>query len=112
MVLALVLKRTAFVMMGQLNSVKANYAESFLLVAVLACFLGGVDPFGGVGTVIGMVLSVTVLQVISTGVNLMRMDPFFIRSMWGLIIIIVIAVNHFSGKIQEQRRLRELQGSG
>ena len=103
---------TAFIMMGQLNSVKANYAESFLLVAVLACFLGGIDPFGGVGTVIGMALSVTVLQVISTGVNLLRMDPFFIRSMWGLIIIIVIAVNHFSGKIQEQRRLRQLQGSG
>ena len=38
---------TAFIMMGQLNSVKANYAESYLLVAVLACFLGGVDPFGG-----------------------------------------------------------------
>lgn len=103
---------TAFVMMGQLNSVKANYAESFLLVAVLACFLGGTDPFGGVGTVWGMVISVAILQVISTGVNLLRMDPFFIRSMWGMIIIIVIAVNHFSDRYRERQRLRELRAGG
>ncbi len=103
---------TAFVMMGQLNSVKANYAESFLLVAVLACFLGGIDPFGGVGTVSGMVLSVVILQVISTGVNLLRMDPFFIRSMWGLIIILVITVNHFTSRVREQRQLQTLQGGG
>jgi simple sugar transport system permease protein len=38
-----------FITMGQLNSVKANYTESYLLVAVLACFLGGIDPFGGTG---------------------------------------------------------------
>lgn len=103
---------TAFVMMGQLNSVKANYAESFLLVAVLACFLGGTNPFGGVGTVSGMVISVVILQVISTGFNLMRMDPFFIRAMWGLIIIIVIAVNHFTAEIRERRRLRDLRAGG
>ncbi|MFW5785798.1 MAG: ABC transporter permease [bacterium] len=103
---------TAFIMMGQLNSVKANYAESFLLVAVLACFLGGIDPFGGVGTVSGMVLSVVILQVISTGVNLLRLDPFFIRSMWGFIIIIVIAVNHFAGRMRERRQLQRLSGGG
>jgi simple sugar transport system permease protein len=97
---------TAFIMMGQLNSVKANYAESFLLVAVLACFLGGVDPFGGVGRLSGMVLAVVILQLVSTGVNLLRMDPFFIQAMWGFIIIALIAVNHFSARWRESHRLR------
>jgi len=93
-------------MMGQLNSVKANYAESYLLVAVLACFLGGVDPFGGIGELSGMVLSVISLQLISTGVTLLRMDPFFIQAMWGLIIIALIMVNHFGKQIRESRRIR------
>ncbi len=75
---------TAFVMMGQLNSVKANYAESYLLVSVLACFLGGVDPIGGGGTLSGMVLAVVILQVVSTGVNLLRVDPFFVQAHVGL----------------------------
>lgn len=97
---------TAFIMMGQLNSVKANYAESYLLVSVLACFLGGVDPFGGGGKLSGMVLSVVVLQLVSTGVNLLRMDPFFIRAMWGFIIILLVGVNFFSARFREHRRLR------
>ena len=96
---------TAFIMMGQLNSVKANYAESYLLVAVLACFLGGVDPFGGGGKLSGMVLSVVVLQLVSTGVNLLRMDPFFVRAMWGFIIIVLVGVNFLTARVRERRRL-------
>lgn len=98
---------TAYVMMGQLNSVKANYAESYLLVAVLACFLGGINPFGGKGTLSGLVISVAILQVIATGLNLFRVDPFFVRAMWGFIIIVVIAANHFGGVLRERRRLAE-----
>jgi simple sugar transport system permease protein len=97
---------TAFIMMGQLNSVKANYAESYLLVAVLACFLGGVDPFGGAGKLSGMVLAVVILQLISTGVNLLRMDPFFIQAMWGFIIIVLVGVNFWSARAREARRMR------
>jgi simple sugar transport system permease protein len=100
---------TSFIMTGQLNSVKANYAETYLLVAVLACFLGGIDPFGGTGRLSGMVLSVIILQLISTGVNLLRMDPFFIQAMWGLIILVVIAANFFGARLREGRRLRALQ---
>ena len=96
---------TAFVMMGQLNSVKANYAESYLLVSVLACFLGGVDPMGGGGTLTGMVLAVVILQVVSTGVNLLRVDPFFVQAMWGFIIVLV-AANYLGARIKESRRLR------
>ena len=95
---------TAFIMIGQLNSVKANYAESYLLVAILACFLGGVDPSGGVGKVSGMVVSVVILQVISSGVNLLRMDPFFIKAMWGFIIIAVLAINYFNEKVKSRKK--------
>jgi simple sugar transport system permease protein len=97
---------TSFIMMGQLNSVKANYAESYLLVSVLACFLGGVDPFGGAGSLTGMVLSVVILQVVSTGVNLLRMDPFFIQALWGFIILVLIGASYLGGRLREGRRLR------
>jgi ribose/xylose/arabinose/galactoside ABC-type transport system permease subunit len=99
---------TAFVMMGQLNSVKANYAQSYVLVAVLACFLGGVDPFGGAVRLSGMIQAVIILQIISSGVNLLRVDPFFVTAMWGAIILVLIAVNHFTRRWQEGRRLARL----
>lgn len=81
---------TSLIMIGQLNSVKANYAESYLLVAVLASFLGGVDPNGGFGRLSGMILATVILQFISSGLNLLRLDPFMITAMWGAIIIILL----------------------
>lgn len=81
---------TCLIMIGQLNSVKANYAESYLLVAVLASFLGGVDPNGGFGRLSGMILATVILQFISSGLNLLRLDPFMITAMWGAIIIILL----------------------
>jgi simple sugar transport system permease protein len=96
---------TSFVMMGQLNSVKANYAESYLLVAILACFLGGVDPGGGFGRTAGMVIAIFILQIVSTGVNLLRLDPFLTQAMWGFIIILLLAANYLRAGLHEKKRL-------
>ncbi len=98
---------TAFIMMGQFNSVNPDYAQSYLLVSVLACFLGGIDPFGGAGRLSGMMLAVVILQLVSTGVGLLRMNAYLIQAMWGFIIILLIAANYFSASLREQRRLRE-----
>ena len=43
-----------------------------------------------------MVLAVIILQLISSGVNLLQVDPFFVTAMWGAIILALIAVNHFT----------------
>ncbi|GMO53677.1 MAG: ABC transporter permease [Termitinemataceae bacterium] len=98
---------TSLVMIGQMNSVKANYAESYLLVAILASFLGGVNPNGGFGKLSGMVLAAVILQLISTGLNLMRLDPFMITAMWGGIIIIILVVKEFGGFITKKFRAKE-----
>ena len=35
------------IMLARFNSVRVGHGEAYLLITVLACFLGGVDPFGG-----------------------------------------------------------------
>ncbi len=80
----------SLVMMGQMNSVKADYYESYVLIAVLATFLGGVSPNGGFGKLLGTVLASIILQLISTGLNLKRFDPYLVTAIWGAIIIIVL----------------------
>ncbi|MDC7236140.1 MAG: ABC transporter permease [Sphaerochaetaceae bacterium] len=80
----------SLIMIGQMNSVKATYYDSYLLIAVLASFLGGVDPAGGFGKIMGTILASIILQIISTGLNLMRLDPFMVTAMWGAIIIFVL----------------------
>lgn len=80
----------SLVMIGQMNSVKANYYDSYLLIAVLASFLGGVNPNGGFGKLAGTVLASIILQIINTGLNLMRFNTFLVTAMWGAIIIVVL----------------------
>lgn len=43
----------AILMMAKFNSAKAGYGESYLLVTILASVLGGINPDGGFGRIIG-----------------------------------------------------------
>lgn len=92
----------SMVMIGQMNSVKADYYESYVLIAVLATFLGGVRPSGGFGKLYGTVMASIILQLISTGLNLKRFDPYLVTAIWGSIIIIVLFGRDISNRINQQ----------
>ena len=73
------------------------------LLTVLAIILGGTDPNGGFGKVAGVVLSLIVLQVISTGLNLMNVSPHFSLAMWGAVLIVVLALKFFRSRYLQKR---------
>ena len=52
----------ALLMMAKFNSAKAGYGESYLLVTILASVLGGINPDGGFGRILGLVLALIVWQ--------------------------------------------------
>jgi len=72
----------------------------------LAIILGGTDPFGGFGRVTGVVLSLIVLQVISTGLNLLNVSPHFSLAMWGAVLIVVLALKFFRQRFMQKRASR------
>jgi simple sugar transport system permease protein len=82
----------AVVMMARFNSARAGYAESYLLITILAAVLGGVDPNGGFGKVLGLCLSLILLQIISTGFNLLGFSPHLTEAIWGATMILAIAL--------------------
>jgi ribose/xylose/arabinose/galactoside ABC-type transport system permease subunit len=84
----------AVVMMARFNSARAGYAESYLLITILAAVLGGVDPNGGFGKVLGLFLSLVLLQIISTGFNLLGVSPHLTEAIWGATMILAIALAH------------------
>jgi simple sugar transport system permease protein len=83
----------ATVMMARFNSARAGYAESYLLITILAAVLGGVDPNGGFGKVLGLFLSLILLQAISTGFNLLGFSPHLTQAIWGATMILAIAIS-------------------
>jgi len=81
------------VMMARFDSANAAYGESYLLVTILACVLGGVDPAGGFGRVSGLVLALVVLQIISTACVVLGLSQFLTLAIWGGILIAVGALD-------------------
>lgn len=77
-------------MVTRFNSVRVGHGEAFLLITVLACFLGGVNPFGGFGRVVPVVLALIILQIISSGLNLLGANQHLATALWGGFLIAVM----------------------
>ncbi|MGL6210293.1 MAG: ABC transporter permease [Paracoccaceae bacterium] len=81
------------VVMSRANSAKADYGSSYLLLAVLIAVLGGVNPYGGYGKIIGVVLAVLTMQFLSSGLNMVGVSNFARELIWGGLLIFVMIVN-------------------
>jgi simple sugar transport system permease protein len=79
-------------MLSRFNSVRVGHGEALLLITVLASFLGGVDPFGGFGRVVPVVIALVILQVLSSGLNLLGANQHLSTAIWGLFLIGVAAI--------------------
>ena len=79
-------------MMARFDSANAAYGESYLLVTILACVLGGINPSGGFGRVGGLVIALVILQLISTACVLLNFSQFLTLALWGGILLAVAAV--------------------
>ncbi|MCF7941704.1 MAG: ABC transporter permease, partial [Spirochaetia bacterium] len=84
----------ALVMISRFNSARAGYGDSYLLVTILAAVLGGVSSDGGFGRVSGLVIALVTLQMISSGLNLMRVSSFMTTALWGILMITVMVINY------------------
>lgn len=94
----------AIIMMSRFNSAKADYGASYLLMTVLAAVLGGTSAAGGFGKVSGLVIALVILQVVSNGLNLLRVNNFLTIAIWGIILILVMVANYLSKQYQQKKR--------
>ena len=91
-------------MLARFNSASADYAQSYLLITILAAVLGGVDPFGGFGKVAGLMVALAVLQVLASGSNLLGFNDYLKLIVWGLVLIGVMAAQTIWQWLAARRR--------
>ena len=87
------------VMMARFNSVRVGHGESYILITVLACFLGGVNPFGGFGKVVSVFLALIILQLLSSGLNLMGASQHLATAIWGIMLVGVMILRWVAGQL-------------
>jgi ribose/xylose/arabinose/galactoside ABC-type transport system permease subunit len=80
------------IMISRFNAAQADYGASFLLLTVLVCVLGGVDPAGGAGRVVDVAVALAILQTVATGFNLLGLSSHLANALWGAILIGVLIV--------------------
>lgn len=86
------------VMLANYNSAKADYGLTYTLLTVLIVVLGGVNPNGGRGKLLGVVLAIVTLQILSSGLNLFPQISNFYRDLiWGGVLLFVIATSNVRG---------------
>lgn len=86
------------ILSGRTNAAKSDYGTSYLLQAVLIAVLGGTNPAGGRGTVLGISIAVMALMLLSSGFQIMRFSNHLIDFIWGAFLLLVIAINAWRGR--------------
>lgn len=86
------------ILSGRTNAAKSDYGTSYLLQAVLIAVLGGTNPAGGRGTVLGISIAVIALMLLSSGFQILRFSNHLIDFIWGAFLLLVIALNAYKGR--------------
>ncbi|HEY3290101.1 MAG TPA: ABC transporter permease [Anaerolineae bacterium] len=90
----------AVIFLGRNNTAKWDFAQSYVLQAILVAVLAGVNVNGGFGRLAGIVLAILALQFISTGLSMLLLTVsggnFFKEFAWGGILLTIMVVNFYS----------------
>ena len=88
-------------MASRFASAQANAGSGTELIIMAAGIIGGTSLFGGVGTVVGSAIGCVLLVVISNGLILMRIPSFWQNLIYGMILLISIAIDKYRQKINQ-----------
>lgn len=88
----------AVIMTSSINSARMGYGATYQLQAILVAVLGGCDPNGGRGRVVGVVIGMALLQMLQSAFTIFGFTPYAKSLIWGLMLIIVMVLNFYLAK--------------
>lgn len=87
----------AIIIMSRVNSARVGYGETYQLQAILVCVLGGLNPDGGKGKILGVIIGIILLQFLQSGFTLLGFAPYVKKLIWGSVLVLVMIVNYYIG---------------
>ena len=81
---------SALIVAARIGSVNGDTGNSFEMDAIAACFIGGASPYGGSGTVAGVVVGAILLGVINQGMSIVGLDSNFQFIVKGLVLLAAV----------------------
>lgn len=91
-------------------SVDARAATGYELFVVAAVVLGGVNIFGGSGTVLGAILGAIFLGMIQNALTILRLNAFWLQAISGAAILVAVTLDLLiTRRLQQILRARRLR---
>lgn len=85
--------------LSRLNSAKADFGSSYVMLSILIVVLGGVNPNGGFGNISGIAIGVIVLQTLSSMLNMFpNVSNYYRDLIWGVTLILILIINYIMGR--------------
>jgi rhamnose transport system permease protein len=75
---------------ARFGTIAAGAADGVVLQVVAAVVVGGVNIFGGSGTVIGAALGALFLGLIGNALTLLRLSQFWLQAIYGAVILVAV----------------------
>ena len=75
------------------GTITAGAADGVVLLVIASAVVGGVNIFGGSGSVVGAVLGALFLGLVANGLTLSRLSQFWLQAIYGLVILVAVAAD-------------------
>jgi ribose transport system permease protein len=98
MISAMLSATAGLLMIARVSSAQPNAGIGDEFTAVGAVLIGGASLNGGLGSVVGTLAGVVILGMISNGLNLLQVNPFYQYVVKGLIILFAILMDQLGRK--------------
>lgn len=100
---------SAIILTSKVATMRPNYGQQYLLLAVLLSVLGGTNPDGGFSSVLGVSLAILTLQIVATGSTFLGYTPFFRNFLYGIMLLGVMIIQYFRDTGQLRAAIRNAQ---
>lgn len=96
----------SLIISSRYNSAKTDYGSSYLMQSITAVVLGGTSITGGHGSVVGTVVAIAIMQVISTGLNILGVNRYIVDIITGGILIVILAIRFLSKELADKKMIK------
>ena len=91
---------------GRMHAVVAAMGEGEVMTVFAACFLAGTSMSGGRGEVIDLIGAILTLSIITNIMNLVGFNPFLIKTLYGLILLVAIIFSNMQQRFRNYLLMR------
>lgn len=92
--------------MARLGGVDANAGGGYELAVIAACVVGGVNIFGGSGTVVGALLGAMLLRSIGFSLSALSIPEFWQQAVNGILLLLAISADRLVAVRRQNRERR------